>query len=257
MTDAVPQSATAVCAIHPEAAAAGSCVRCGAFFCEADTAVVDGAAYCASCAARPDVDYLEAFRLKYWGKRDTWGYLAILWFVLGFFVALRGATGDNLLVLGLGLAQAGIAAAYFLLIPWARIALVGLQVAGVVVAVSSSRSGSVPNLVGVLVTVMLLTNTRNRLAFRQEVSREQLRKAWDLYANNVIARTGLLLSFLGLFVPVVGLIATLCGVLGLRRVDPNGHPPIGRKKTAIAAIALGVLGTVTSTAMWWLIASKP
>ncbi|WP_257459184.1 hypothetical protein [Archangium lipolyticum] len=34
----------------------------------------------------------------------------------------------------------------------------------------------------------------------------------------------------------------VCSIIGLRRVNPNAHPPIGRKGQAIAGIVLGTVG---------------
>src|SRR5688500_8794493 len=73
--DAANVPAAARCADHPEAPATGTCFRCGRFFCAQDAKPLFGRTFCTTCAARPDVDYLEAFRLKYWGKRDIWAWL--------------------------------------------------------------------------------------------------------------------------------------------------------------------------------------
>lgn len=245
------------CAVHPELPASGACGRCGAFFCAGDRMELESGVYCAVCGARPDVDYLEAFRARLWGKRDAWCYLAVLWFLvhLGTAMALA-ASGEVSLFVLLALAGAGISAAYFVQLPWARLAIVAYQVAMAALTFAANPSMAMRGMIGVAVTASLLRNTRNRLAFRQEVTRPELEKAWNLYANNTVARTGFMLSFLGLFFPVVGLIAAVCCGIGFSRVDPHAHPPIGRKGMAIAGLALGVVGTGTSFVAWYNLLAK-
>lgn len=50
------------------------CARCGTFVPAESAHLVLSKSYCADCAARPDVNYLKAFRDKYWGKRDGWAW---------------------------------------------------------------------------------------------------------------------------------------------------------------------------------------
>ena len=57
--------AEARCFTHPEVLATGACARCGVFFCADDRALVDLVSYCRTCATRPDVDWIEAYRQKY------------------------------------------------------------------------------------------------------------------------------------------------------------------------------------------------
>jgi hypothetical protein len=77
-----------------------------------------------------------------------------------------------------------------------------------------------------------------------EVSPEALKKAWDLYHNNTLARVGVLLGFFGMLIPGVGILALICSTIALRRVNPNAQPPIGRKGQAITGIVLGGLSTL-------------
>jgi hypothetical protein len=104
-----------------------------------------------------------------------------------------------------------------------------------------------------LMSISIYNDTRNKLFFKVEMPRETLRKAWHLYKNNAVARAGLMLGVLGLFFPGVGLIALVCSGIGLRNVDPDAQPPIGRKGQAIAGLVLGAVGClfwVWLTA-WW------
>ena len=50
-------------------------------------------------------------------------------------------------------------------------------------------------------------------------SQEALEKAWDLYANNTVARAGFMLGIIGLIAFPLAPVALLCSIIGLRRVD--------------------------------------
>ncbi len=263
----VPRSEGIRCHAHPERAVLGTCTRCGVFFCDQDHRRVDGKSYCDTCAVLPDVDYLESFRLKYWGKRDGWAWLvglgAVANLLQGMNLLVSGSLVERvtaLFVLGL----AGMGACYWLGMRWARMAYVitfvalGLMMAAMGASAAGSAVGAeratsalevMPMVMlvgmGVLVMVMALVihhDTLNKLFFKVEVPRKKLRKAWNLYMNNRMARTGLALGLLGLLIPVLGPFALVCSFIGLRRVDPNAHPPIGRKGHAIAGLVLGTLG---------------
>jgi hypothetical protein len=258
------------CAVHPERPAAGTCERCGAFACAEDYAAVSGRWLCASCAARPDSNYLEAFRLKYWGKRDAWAWVMGLSAVGHVLSAINAATSGMYLLVPLIVAVGAAQACYFMGWRWARafifspaveVMLTPLLIlpwrAGLglgTVAVMMGRVIIAPLIPGLLGLGILLS-TRNQLFFRVPVSAVQLKKAWNLYCNNAIARTGFLLSLLGLLVPGVGLAAVVLSGIALRRVDPKAFPPIGRKGQAIAGIVLGAVATVGWGAVWgaaWL-----
>jgi hypothetical protein len=247
------------CAVHPDRPAAGTCERCGAFSCAEDYAAVAGRWLCATCAARPDSDYLEAFRRKYWGKRDVWGWLVGL-SGLGHVasVATNAAAGLYLL-LPLTVAVGAAEVCYFLGFRWAR-ALIFAPVAelaltpvlllataeGLGLGTVSQRVGQAvgaPVIPG-LIALAIFFNTRNQLFFQVPVSQGRLKKAWDLYCNNTMARSGFLASLLGLVVPGFGLLGLICSAIGLRRVDPDAFPPVGRKGQAIAGIAVGAVATL-------------
>ena len=100
------------------------------------------------------------------------------------------------------------------------------------------------SLVPLLVALAIYNDTRNRLFFKVEVPREKLRKAWDLYSNNSIARAGFLVGLFSLLVCPLAIAGLPCSILGLKRVDPQAHPPIGRRRQAIAGIVLSSLGLV-------------
>jgi hypothetical protein len=250
--DAVPLAPrpadAARCQFHPDAPVLGTCARCGTFFCAQDRASVEGRDYCAACAKRPDVDYLEAFRLKYWGKRDLWAWfvgvggflnltLGLLGFVFGEGDASVRVLQATLVVMG------SVGIAFWAGFPKARLAVLLLPV---VLIAAESFVVPVPfalvhGILPLLFAIGIFRDTRNRLFFKVEVPREALQKAWHLYANNTVARSGILLSSAGLFIPVFAPFGLVCSLIGLKRVDPHAHPPVGRKGQAIAGIVLGAV----------------
>ncbi|MHB8877558.1 MAG: B-box zinc finger protein [Myxococcaceae bacterium] len=247
----------ATCPNHPGEPAVGSCTRCGAFVCVAEWTLVDAAGYCPTCAAREDVDYLEAFRKRYWGKRDSWGWLLGLGAPLqiaGGFFSLVGGTPQGVLP-GILLVASGINAALFWFgVPLARLGLVLLVLVwtltyffliGPLALVSGLISG--------MVVGSILTTTRTKLFFKMEVPRPALRKCWDQLANNVIARQAYSLSLGGLLVPGMGLVALMLGIVGLTRVNRKARPPVGKLPHAIAAIVIGLAGTALTGAVLWSI----
>jgi hypothetical protein len=241
----------ATCPRHAEERAQGSCARCGSFVCRLDFKLIDGQTYCEACAARPDVDYLEAYRLKYWGKRDGWAWL------FGLAAPFQIILGASSLVeewqppiLGLMTIAFGIVGGLFFFgLRIARLLLMFTFVCQcIVVVVVTGAQGLAGLVIPFLVTVSIVTNTRTLLFFEVPVDRKRLQRAWDIYANNTVARYALLLGVLSLLVPPLGVLAVLCGILGLSRVDKNARPPIGRRGSAIAGIVCGSIGTLATLA---------
>lgn len=240
--------------MHPERASTATCERCGAFICDEDRRLLEGRIFCPACAVRPEVDYLEAFRLKYWGRRDVWAWL------IGVMALLNGVGAVGLLVqqswleAGSSLLFAAVGGFYFFGQIWARVALFALPVLSalsLVAALPEDMELGGPGLVGTMlgrsliplaILVGMFRDTRNQLFFKLPVPREKLQRAWDLLANNSVARAGFLLSLLGLVVPGVAVLGLVLAIVGLRRVDPLAHPPIGRKGQAIAGVVLGAVG---------------
>lgn len=250
--DAVPAEAT--CARHPEAKATATCSRCGCFVCAQDYRLLDLKVFCLECAARPDVDYLEAYRLQHWGKRDSWAWLfgfgglvnvvaALALFAETLLGAERGAL-QLLTALAILLVGAN-SLAFWAGRPFARVGIfVGLALIGALNGAAGGAAATGSLLVPFLVALSVVTSTRNKLFFKLAVSREDLKKAWDLFRNNTIARNATTLGLGGLVIPVFLPFAIVCGVVGYRRVDPTAHPPIGNRGRAIAGIVLGVVGLV-------------
>lgn len=242
-----PETEAAHCPAHPDQPVLGTCARCGAFYCEQDRWVVNGKTYCEACSVRPEVDYLEGFRLKYWGKRDGWAWIMGLGAVVNVLsgLVIFAAGKVEAMPIGLfGLVAGVVGACFWMGVPWARKAIIGVPIGSMVVGMLAGDATSVGRgIIPLLVTIYVLNDTRNKLFFREEVSPEALKKAWDLYMNNTMARAGVMLGVLS-FLPGVGVIALLCSIIGLRRVNPNATPPVGRKGQAIAGIILGALGTL-------------
>jgi len=237
----------AVCALHPERPAVGTCARCGAFLCADDRNVLDDKSYCPTCFALPEVNYLEAYRKKCAQTRDGWTWLVGL---SGVRTVATGAfglmAGPQLVISAFFLAAGCIEIAFWLKQRWARTGLLAatVVVAVLLVSVASGPKALILGLLSILIIIFVLRDTRNKLTFGLPVSDKALRKSWRLYHDNVIARYGFALSLLGLIVPTLEVVGLICSVVGLRRVNPQAHPPIGRKGLAIAGVVLGTLGTV-------------
>jgi hypothetical protein len=237
-------AASAQCPRHPGRSATGACARCGAFHCDLDGREVDGALYCETCAQLSEVDYLEAFRKKYWGRRDGWAWLVGMGSVLNAASALASAfagAGPRAVLLGLLGAVVGIC--FWLGLRFARIGLLAMNgVAAGLLFAEGGALGLAAALLPATLALSIYADTRNQLFFKIDVPRKKLQKAWDLYQNNSYARTGFLLSFIGLVAfPIAAVSLFLC-VLGLRQVDRNAHPPIGRRGQAIAGLVMSSLG---------------
>lgn len=248
---AAPQDAT--CAKHPEVTALGTCQRCGTFVCAQDYKLVELKVYCAECAVRPEVDYLEAYRLKYWGKRDGWAWLFGLGGVLNIGLALSLVLAAVIKAAELSLSLLDLAAVVLLMglngvlfwagLPFTRAGVVvGIVVLGLFNVVAQGAQAVSGLVLPLAVALSALGSTRNKLFFKLDVSRAELKKAWDTFHNNTIARNATTLGVGGLLIPVFAPFAIGCGIVGLRRVNPHALPPIGNKGRAIAGIVLGVVG---------------
>jgi hypothetical protein len=236
----------AVCAQHTDTPALGTCARCGTFFCALDSRDVDGRRYCESCAARPEVDWLERYRLSLWGRRDGWAWLFGLAAPLQLAVASFVLIESREPVVGALTAGAAICSAlWWLGKPAARIGMV--LVFALQALYASAQYGPAALMGFVLPSIILIAvvrNPRTRLFFKLDVTAEQLKRMWNLYANNNVARMGLTLGLAGLLIWPFAPLALICGVIGLTRVDPRATPPIGRRGSAIGAIVCGAAGTL-------------
>lgn len=231
------------------------CFRCGLFLASEGVVLLGANAFCAACARRPDVDYVEAFRLKHWGRRDGWAWIVGLSGLMygGFALAAAIGTltqgGENTPRVLLGSAMlflfGAVNVAFFFKVRPARWAVGALWLA---VALFNLTRNEVTGLPVLLVTVVLLasmlTNWRTRLFFELPVPRAKLESMWRRYHDNVLARAALTLAVGGLLLPPLAPAALVLGVVGLRRVDPKAWPPVGRRGYALAGIMLGAVATL-------------
>ncbi|GEN11331.1 hypothetical protein MFU01_63680 [Myxococcus fulvus] len=213
-----------------------------------------GVLYCATCAARPEVNYLEVFRQERWGQRD-----ANAWTVGSVSLLLVGLAGlavylEAWRLVPLLLGAAGVGAAFFLGEWWARPGLVLTPVVGGLWATSLYGPGAlVVAFLMFISSLQIFLDTRTRLFFCVDVSEKDLRRLWNLQVNNPLARHALSAGVASVAFPLMVPLALVLGFLGLRAVDANARPPIGRKGQALAGIALG-LGAI---ALWGLVLWRP
>jgi hypothetical protein len=247
--------ADARCSKHPEERATGTCQRCGAFVCRQDFKLLDLKVFCTECAVRPEVDYLEAYRLQYWGKRDAWAWLFGLGGVLNVLTGLalaaallvkgEPAAASELVVAAVVVAVGINSLCFWAGLAFARVGLfAGIAALGIANVATMGAAGVGSVIFPLLIALSVVNGTRNKLFFKLEVSRADLKKAWDTFHNNTIARNATTLGVAGLLIPVFAPAAIICGVIGLKRVNPHAFPPIGNRGRAIGGIALGAVGTV-------------
>lgn len=248
------------CALHPDALAGATCQRCGGFVCTACTTWVMGRMYCPACAVRPEVNYLEAFRLKLWGQRDASAWLVVVVTELLLFLALGMLMSLEFVVALACLVSAGVGLAFFLGMRWARLGLLAVPLLAMLLTAPSAGAPALVFFVPLMVAVNIFRDTRSRLFFRLEVPERELRRLWDRRVNNPLARHALslgagsllmhvltpLLSFLDVELALsfifmaMSMLALVLGTVALRRVDPEAQPPIGRRWEALGAMGLAL-----------------
>ncbi|MCY1083557.1 hypothetical protein [Archangium lansingense] len=252
---------TPCCAHHPGQEAVGTCARCGAFYCEAESIRHGEHTYCESCGGRPEVGHLERLRQELWGKRDGWAWLMLasapLHLVFTVGMGMDGLWHWSVL----GAANTAVVVAWFLGVPLARPALLLLPPLWLVGFTLKGRDLGVLALLAPAMglALWLYASTRVRLFFRQEVDLERLERLWDARENNPLARHALVCGLAGLVVPVAAPLAMGLGVAGLRRVNLEATPPIGKRQQALAGLVLGGLGLVgwTGFVLWRLSQGLP
>ncbi|WIG94079.1 hypothetical protein [Myxococcus sp. SDU36] len=259
------------CALHPDALAGTTCQRCGSFVCTACTTWVMGRMYCPPCAARPEVNYLETFRLGLWGRRD-----ASAWLVGGVTVLLAGlmlvaSMAGDLRAAVVCAGSVGVGVAFFMGRRWARMGLLAVPLAGMLLTAESLGTPAVLFFIPLMVAVNIFRDTRSRLFFRLDVPERELHKLWNLRVNNPLARHALSLSVGSLFLPVfapllslfgggsaltfvfaaMAMLALILGTVALRRVDPEARPPIGRRWEALGAVCLALATLTLWGTLYW------
>jgi hypothetical protein len=193
------------CATHAEEPITGTCERCGNFVCKVDARAIGAKTVCGECAERPDVDYLEVFKRERWGKRDVFAW----WYAAGFFgnvvfgallaVVLvryvRDGDSETALLSGAFLFGAAIRAALDMaywrgqrrarlaatLLPSPSALFVGYAMTGGsdVLGFADLFELAVPAVVPLLIGLVSLASTRNKLFFRIEVSEDELKRLWE------------------------------------------------------------------------------
>jgi hypothetical protein len=252
------------CTAHPQEPISGTCDRCGNFVCRLDSERdPSGRTICADCrTVHGTADWLEKFRLELWGKRDAYawlfGALGLIYTAVAIGISLSalssGASGA-FVVVGMFFVLGAVQAAYFFRQRWARIAIIVIPVLvcfaniGIMAAVPGARPNGMP-LFGVILPLAAYFDTRNKLFFKIEVPETKLLKLWDTLRNNQLARTGFACGLLGLLIPGLGVIGLICSIVGLRRVNPDAVPPIGKKGYAIAGIILSGMGILLWAALF-------
>ena len=245
---ALPSSPTP-CPRHPEHAAVGTCARCGAFFCEAEAIRHGEHSYCESCGARPEVGHLERMRRELWGKRDGWAWLMLASAPLHLTFAVATGMDGMWAWAVLGGANTVVTVAWYLGVPQARHALLLLPPLWLAAFQLKGRDLWVLVLLvpAMGLALWLHASTRVRLYFRQEVDAERLERLWDARENNPLARLALVFGLMGLVLPVAAPLAMGLGLVGLRRVNPEATPPIGKRRQALWGLGLGGVSLVCWT----------
>ena len=229
------------CAVHPEVPARRICERCGSFCCGLCVTRVLGRSYCAACAALPEVNYLEALRVRLWGRRDASAWMLGAWGLAGLGLGVAMCREGEWKAGAVALAQAVVWLGCFFRQRWARWSLLGWPSAlGGWLVVTGGLPRAIPALLLLALGGAVFTDARHQLFFRVPVPERMLSRLWERYENNPLARSALAFGVLGLALPVLAPLALGVGAVALRRVDPEAHPPIGRKGQAVGAMVLGM-----------------
>ncbi|MDP1918508.1 MAG: hypothetical protein Q8L14_19830 [Myxococcales bacterium] len=210
--------------------------------------------FCADCAARPEVDFLDAYKREHWGKRDSWAWL------LGLTGLVSAATSAFLLTT-IDLAEpfltgalpwlvftalyAVIGVAFWFRVRHARAALVVLVVLlGIVLVAALGPMALGTMMIPLAIAASALTTTRTKLFFQMDVTAAALEKEWRRRYDNPMARQALSYGLASLFFPLFGPIAFVTGLIGLSRVNPTATPSIGGRKAALVGVLLGFVVTL-------------
>ena len=241
------------CPSHPGAESVGTCARCGRFYCAPERIELDGKAYCADCGVREDVDWLGQHYGKLEGKRSGLAWvvlgLGLPIGVLGVVAEFNGKSDWRDRTVGLALIVYGLSSVALFTGKFRPSLLVGALIGGAILTYG------VEDYWGLLFAVPIFglgvstwTDVRTKLFFRVPVSRPTLHQHYQREGSNPLAIQASRLALLGLFLPGVGLISLVMGVMALTRINSKAVPPVGNLSAALAAVIFSLF----TTAFWGL-----
>lgn len=264
-------SAQALCKNHEGTAATASCERCGDFVCDECIQSVRQKRLCRDCIDRYELKDLTAFKVNSWGKRDAYvwvlglfgtvsfGFL-FLFTLAGLFSAMPGFTLSSdvnsfrLMTLSLLLFLSfGLALSYFFMRRGARQALFFgpflLTTMLVILAIDSHTS---PKMLPFMIVFAFLIpigivlgayrSGLNKLAFQISLTDEELQATYHNYVSNKLAYWALLISLLGVLLPMFSFVSLTQGLIALNRSHSRARPRAKRQAVAATAIAFSMLG---------------
>jgi hypothetical protein len=241
------------CPKHPGIESVGTCERCGRFFCAAERLEFDGKSYCGECGARDDVDWLGKHYRKLEGTRS-----GFVWFLLLLgMMATAGSLGalvnsENWKERGFFLGMLLIGLSLMSLMSGrkeSRFVLLGGSVLAAVLLASATDEpwSALLTLPALVLAGLSFTDVRTRLFFRIPVDRVALRRHFDREGSNPLAVRASRLALVGLFVPGVGLLSLVMGVMALTKVNSKAVPPVGNVSAALGAIVFSLF-----TSLMWV-----
>lgn len=267
MTIGVEGGVQGRCANHVERVAVGTCERCGSYYCASCYKQLGDRRICSACLAIPRIDYLADARNKAWGKRDGWvWYLGVMFPLTYASIAVDTIRQGGDLVLAFAtLVVAAIFVCYLLMLPWSRkavfLAIPFGSISAIVGAPNLATASAYElgeytgRIIGRTLILMLFAfaaynSTRNKLAFKIEVTDAELARYYQKYLANPAAKRALAYGLASLLVPLLVPVAVVAGVRSLRKMDAKAWPPVtGRGMTLFGLVAAGL-----SVLLWTILA---
>jgi hypothetical protein len=261
------------CPRHPDTPALGICNRCGSYYCAGCVKTIGGKPLCADCLAIPGIDYLAEARAKAWGKRDGWIWYLGLVGTIGSLTNLSDAIDHQRWSHAIGgLCSAVLFGSYFFKQPWSRKGLFVLIPFMLLNAVWTPipddldprlvRRDVLVLIVGTSVLIYALfvsaayRSTRNRLAFKIEVTDRELERYYDRYVSNPSAGRALVYGALSIPMPLLAPVALVLGVLAWRRAAPRAWPPARGRDLAIVGMVCAGLSVLVWTSVAIVITTR-
>jgi hypothetical protein len=239
--------ATPTCAAHG-APLIAPCARCGVFLCSLETHSLDGATYCATCIARPDVDIVSAYRLHFWGRRrDAWSWIFGAGATFSMTSLMRLLTSPHprhfAIIVSIALVFVGVQLAWFMRQRWARVAVPAVHVAFSVVWLAVSSQAELWERIPLVLLICLFLawaclSVPSRLFFKFEVPREKLSADWRRYHRNALAYVSVALALAGYWYPWLWVPALGGGLFAFLRTRGRSLPPARGKWPAISGLLI-------------------